>query len=74
MLCAQVQFLDGRDPDDPVVKSHYRNIRTFTADDPQPLVTGQSAACCHEVVLCNAMVCVVWCVWGAEDAGWHTGW
>jgi len=37
----QVKFLDVPDPDDPVVKSHYRMIRSFTADDPQPLVEGE---------------------------------
>eukprot|EP00775_Hariotina_reticulata_P003564 gene3564-3832_t len=36
----QVKFLDVPDPDDPVVKSHYRMIRSFTADDPTPLVEG----------------------------------
>jgi hypothetical protein len=37
----QVKFLDIPDPDDPVVKSHYRMIRSFTADDPKPLVEGE---------------------------------
>lgn len=36
----QVRFLSAPDPDDPVVKSHYRMIRHFTADDPKPLVPG----------------------------------
>ncbi|KAF8062046.1 TMN7 [Scenedesmus sp. PABB004] len=33
-------FLTAPDPNDPVVKSHYRLIRSFTADDPRPLVPG----------------------------------
>jgi hypothetical protein len=37
----QSRFLAEPDPDDPVVKSHYRMIRSFTADDPRPLVPGQ---------------------------------
>jgi hypothetical protein len=42
LLChLQVRFLTAPDPDDPVVKSHYRMIRHFTADDPQPLVPGE---------------------------------
>lgn len=36
----QVRFLAEPDPDDPVVKSHYRMMRSFTADDPRPLVPG----------------------------------
>lgn len=39
----QVRFLTEPDPDDPVVRSHYRMMRHFTADDPKPLVPGQSA-------------------------------
>lgn len=35
------RFLTTPDPDDPVVKSHYRMIRSFTADDPRPLVPGE---------------------------------
>lgn len=40
----QARFLSEPDPDDPVVKSHYRMIRSFTADDPAPLVEGAAAA------------------------------
>lgn len=37
----QVRFLSAPDPDDPVVKSHYRLMRSFTAGDPRPLVEGE---------------------------------
>lgn len=41
LCCMQVRFLSAPDPNDPVVKSHYRMMRHFIADDPKPLVPGQ---------------------------------
>lgn len=38
------RFLTDPDPNDPVVKSHYRMIRSFTADDPRPLVQGKMSS------------------------------
>lgn len=40
-VCLQVRFMSAPDPNDPVVKSHYRLMRHFTADDPKPLVPGE---------------------------------
>lgn len=42
LLVLQIRFLSTPDPLDPVVKSHYRMMRSFTAGDPQPLVPGQA--------------------------------
>jgi len=42
LLLLQIRFLSTPDPLDPVVKSHYRMMRSFTAGDPQPLVPGQA--------------------------------
>lgn len=33
--------MSAPDPNDPVVKSHYRLMRHFIADDPKPLVPGE---------------------------------
>jgi hypothetical protein len=54
----QVYFLDAPDAADPVVKSHYRMIRSFSADDPAPLVPGDSA-CGRRALACARLpVCV----------------
>jgi hypothetical protein len=45
-VCLQVRFMSAPDPNDPVVKSHYRLMRHFTADDPKPLVPGEVHAGC----------------------------
>jgi hypothetical protein len=57
-----MKWLDEPDPSDPIVKSHYRKIWSFTAGDPVPLVPGKEGPGVR-----------VWGIEGEEDLGFVKG-